>query len=121
MVCTPPWLMVALISVPLRIHSWPASCMLVALAIVAICITSYYLAKVYNKNKLKISPLVYGVTIIVLIISIVQIVFGTEVRETIDSVSNHLQGGYRQDWISDVGDIFIEHRSMAIFVLIGRK
>jgi cytochrome c oxidase assembly protein subunit 15 len=93
--------------------------MLVALAIVAICITSYYLAKVYNKNKLKINPLAYGVTIIVLIISIVQIIFGTEVRETIDSVSNHLQGGYRHDWISDVGNIFIEHRSMAIFVLIG--
>jgi len=93
--------------------------MMVALAILAICIGTYYLSKVYDKNRLVINPLVYIVTLLVLALTIIQIVFGTEVREKIDSVSTHLQGGYREDWVSGVGSIFIEHRSMAIFVLIG--
>jgi cytochrome c oxidase assembly protein subunit 15 len=93
--------------------------MLLALAILAIAITTYYLAKVYYKNKLKINPLVYIVALLVLLLSIIQIIFGTEVRETIDSVADHFQGGYRENWIADAGDIFITHRSLAILVLIG--
>jgi len=93
--------------------------MLLALAILAIAIATYYLAKVYYKNKLKINPLVYIVTLLVLLLSIIQIIFGTEVRETIDSVADHFQGGYRENWIADAGDIFITHRSLAILVLIG--
>jgi len=91
----------------------------VALVILAISISTYYLAKVYYKNKQKINPLVYILTLLVLALSVLQIFFGTEVRETIDSVAEHFQGGYRQNWIADAGDIFITHRSMAIFVLIG--
>lgn len=93
--------------------------MMLALAILALSIGTYYLAKVYDKNRIAINPLVYMVTLLVLALSVIQMVFGTEVREKIDSVSNHLQGGYREDWIADAGSIFIEHRSMAIFVLIG--
>jgi len=66
-----------------------------------------------------INPLIYLVTLAVLLLSVVQIVLGTEVRETIDSVANHFQGGYRQNWIADAGNIFIDHRSLAILVLIG--
>lgn len=93
--------------------------LLVALAILAIGIGTYYLAKVYDKNRLVINPMVYIVTLIVLALSVIQIIFGSELREKIDSVSTHLQGGYRQDWVQGAGSIFIEHRSMAIFVLIG--
>jgi cytochrome c oxidase assembly protein subunit 15 len=93
--------------------------MLVALIILALSITTYYLAKVYNKAKMKISPLIYIVTLAVLLLSIRQIVLGTEVRETIDSVAEHFQGGYRQNWIAEAGDIFIDHRSLAILVLVG--
>ena len=93
--------------------------MLLALAILALSISTYYLARVYDKNRLVINPLTYIITLLALILSIIQIVFGSEVRERVDSISNRLQGGYRQDWVSGIGDIFIEHRSMAIFVLIG--
>jgi cytochrome c oxidase assembly protein subunit 15 len=93
--------------------------MLVALAILALSIATYYLAKVYYKDSMKIKPLTYIITVVVLIISVIQIVFGTEVRETIDSVANHFQGGYREDWIADAGTIFVDHRSMAILVLVG--
>jgi heme a synthase len=92
--------------------------MLIALGILAASITAYYLAKVYNKKKLEIKPVVYAFAILALVVSIIQIVFGTEVREKIDEVANHFQGGYRSDWISDAGQIFYSHRSIAIAVLI---
>jgi heme a synthase len=93
--------------------------MLLALAILALSIATYYMAKVNDKNRLKTSPLVYIITLLALAVSVIQIIFGTEVREKIDEVSNHLQGGYREDWISGAGSIFIDHRSISIFVLIA--
>ena len=93
--------------------------MLLALAILALSITTYHLAKVYSKHKLNVSPITHVVTLLTLIISVVQIVFGTEVREKIDAVSNRLQGGYREDWISNAGAIFYSHRDIAILVLLG--
>jgi cytochrome c oxidase assembly protein subunit 15 len=57
-------------------------------------------------------------TLLALIISILQIAFGSEVREKIDAVSGHLQGGYRDDWINNAGAIFTQHRDVAILVLV---
>jgi len=93
--------------------------MLLALAILAILIGTYHMAKTYGKHKLNSSPITHVVTLLTLVISIVQIVFGTEVREKIDAVSTHLQGGYREDWISNAGAIFFQHRDIAILVLMA--
>ncbi|MDB5006653.1 MAG: heme synthase [Mucilaginibacter sp.] len=92
--------------------------MILALGILALSIATYHLAKVYKKHKLNSNPIIHVVTLFALIISIVQIVFGTEVREKIDAVASHMQGGYREDWISNAGDIFFQHRDVAILVLI---
>jgi cytochrome c oxidase assembly protein subunit 15 len=92
--------------------------MLLALGILAISISTYHLAKVYGKHKLNISPITHVVALFAIIISILQIVFGTEVREKIDAVASHLQGGYREDWISNAGAIFVQHRDIAILVLL---
>jgi len=92
--------------------------MILALAILAVSISSYHLAKVYGRAKLHTSPIAHVIALFALIISILQIVFGTEVREKIDAVASHLQGGYREDWISSAGAIFVEHRDIAILVLI---
>ena len=53
-----------------------------------------------------------------LIISVLQIVFGTGVREKIDAIASHLQGGYREGWISNAGTIFFQHRDIAMLVLL---
>jgi len=53
-----------------------------------------------------------------MLISITQIVFGTDVRQKIDAVSTHLQGGYRGDWINDAGTIFFQHRDIAVLVVL---
>jgi cytochrome c oxidase assembly protein subunit 15 len=93
--------------------------MLLALAILALAILTYHMAKVIGKHKLESSPITHVVMLLTLIISVLQIAFGTEVREKIDSVANRLQGGYREDWISNAGAIFVQHRDIAILVLLG--
>jgi len=93
--------------------------MLLALAIVGISISTYHIAKVYQKHKLETSPITHVVMLLTIIISVVQIIFGTGVRETIDAVASHFQGGYRQNWISNAGMIYIQHRDIAILVLLA--
>jgi len=92
--------------------------MLLALAILAICIYTYHVALISGKSTSGSSPLVYVITLAALFVSILQIAFGTEVREKIDAVANHFQGGYRKDWITNAGEIFQHHRDIAILVLI---
>lgn len=92
--------------------------MLLALAILAVSIITYHLARVYGRPKLNVNPVMHIVTLLALIISILQIAFGSEVREKIDAVAGHLQGGYRDDWINNAGAIFTQHRDVAILVLV---
>lgn len=90
--------------------------MLLALAILAISIGTYHMAKVYGKSALKTLPIIHIVTLLCLVLSIVQITFGSEVRERIDAVSARLSE-YRNGWINSVGQVFVQHRDVAILVL----
>ena len=92
--------------------------MLIALAILAISIATYHMAKVQGRYKVQTKPLVAIVTVLVLALSILQITFGTEVREKIDAVASHLEGSYRDSWVTRAGEIFSQHRDMAVIVLI---
>jgi cytochrome c oxidase assembly protein subunit 15 len=92
--------------------------MILALVILALSISTWHLAKVYGKHKLNVSPITHIVILFAVIMSVLQIVFGTEVREKIDAVASHLQGGYREDWISNAGAIFYQHRDIAVLVLL---
>ncbi|OKS89600.1 COX15/CtaA family protein [Mucilaginibacter polytrichastri] len=106
------------IVVSTNLTSWIVTVhMLLALAILAVSIYTYHLAFTYNKQNGKAKGLVIIVAVLSLIISVVQIVIGTDVREEIDAVSNHLQG-YREDWINSVGAVFANHRTLAIGVLV---
>jgi cytochrome c oxidase assembly protein subunit 15 len=93
--------------------------MLLALAILGICISTYYMAKVIGKRNLNTNLIIHMTALLVLLLTIVQIAFGSEVREKIDVVSNHLQDGYRDEWITNAGSIFFTHRSVAILVLVA--
>ena len=92
--------------------------MLLALGILALSIATYHLAKVYGKPAVKTMPIIHIVTLLVLILSIVQITFGTEVREQIDAVATRLSG-YRNGWVNSAGQIFTQHRDIAIVVLFA--
>ena len=91
--------------------------MLLALAILALSITTYHLAKAYGKPKLNTIPIIHIIALLGLILSIAQITFGTEVREKIDAVATRLSG-YRDGWVNSAGQIFLQHRDVAILVLV---
>lgn len=92
--------------------------MLLALAILAISIYTYHVSNVYGKPTIKTKPIIYALTIIVLILSTIQITIGTEVRERIDDVATRLSR-YRDGWVNSVGQVFLEHRDMALLVLFA--
>jgi cytochrome c oxidase assembly protein subunit 15 len=92
--------------------------MLLALVILAIVIWTYHLARVYNKPKLHRSPITAVIATVVLVLTIIQITFGTEVREKIDEVAGHYGGEYRNKWVEGAGQIFANHRYSAILVII---
>ncbi len=92
--------------------------MLIALAIVAISITTYHLARASDRPVLRVNILTYVITVFALVLSIVQIIVGTEVRERIDAVATRLQDGYRSTWITNAGEIFVSHRDIALSVLV---
>jgi len=92
--------------------------MLLALVILAISIYTYHLAKVQNKPFIDTKPLIRIIAIAAVALSVVQITFGTEVREKVDEVSDYFQGGYRDQWVKKAGEVFTNHRDTAVVVVI---
>jgi len=91
--------------------------MLLALAILAIAILTYHMAKTSGKPQINIAPIIHIITLFAILISVAQIIFGTEVREKIDAVSTRLRG-YRDGWVNSAGQVFLQHRDVAILVLV---
>jgi cytochrome c oxidase assembly protein subunit 15 len=96
--------------------------MLLALVILAISIYTYNYAKQLNKAP---SVIMYriawlkGFLFFTLVISIIQIVLGTDVREAVDVIAKSLSYGSKNTWISKVGEVFSYHRDLAILVVIA--
>lgn len=96
--------------------------MLVALAILAISIYTYFQAVVLRNRKIlakQSSKWARLLVVILLILTIIQITLGTEVREKIDAVSSAMDNLNRSVWVSQVGLNFNLHRDLAIAVLAG--
>ncbi len=95
--------------------------MLLALVILGILIYTYNYAKQLHKEK---SVIMYrilwlkGFLAFTIIITIAQIVLGTEVRESVDSIARALNFAARNTWISKVGSVFSYHRDLAILVAV---
>lgn len=69
-----------------------------------------------SSNPLQASSLVKVLLILSMIVLLVQILFGTQVREAIDRVASEISN--RQEWIAATGSSFIIHRSFSWIVLI---
>ena len=68
------------------------------------------------KIHLTINKYLKPTLILAMVIMLVQVVFGTQVREAIDVVSaSHID---RSDWISSLGSEFLIHRSFSWVVLL---
>jgi cytochrome c oxidase assembly protein subunit 15 len=95
--------------------------MLLALVILGISIYTYTYAKHLHKEK---SVIMYrilwlkGFLAFTILITIAQIILGTEVRESIDSIAKSLNFADRNTWIGKVGTVFSYHRDLAILVAV---
>lgn len=95
--------------------------MLLALVILAILIYTYTYAKHLHKER---SVIMYrilwlkGFLTFTIVISVAQIVLGTEVREIIDTIAKSLNFEARNTWIAKVGDMLVYHRDLAILVAV---
>ncbi len=95
--------------------------MLLAVVIIAILIYTYQYAKYLNKEPNIIMaklPWLKLFLIISLILSFIQIILGTEVREAIDVISKQLNYTERNTWVEKVGSVFTDHRNLSIFVVV---
>ncbi|WP_158825218.1 COX15/CtaA family protein [Mucilaginibacter lacusdianchii] len=92
--------------------------MILALVILALSIYTYHLAKVHGKPRLTVKPFIGFLAAAVVILSLIQITFGTEVREQVDQVAGHYQGQERGKWVEGAGQIFTSHRDSALLVLV---
>lgn len=95
--------------------------MLVAIAIVAITIYTYYEARAI-RDKSILTNISSGWVLLLaysgLLLTIIQITLGTEVREQIDFIASSIDAANRSQWVAKVGINFIYHRDLAIFVII---
>lgn len=90
--------------------------MLVALLIAAIPVL--ILQKLNDKRSPVPRPLKL-LTVLALLLTIVQVVLGTEVREQVDEISRTLMYGSREVWIGQLDKWFIIHRSFSWLVALS--
>lgn len=94
--------------------------MLLALLIVGLLIWIVFLTEKYNhKIKVKEVKQSYRSLIVLLIVMLlIQIAFGTRVREAVDVVAAQLGSGARDAWIAALGFWFYIHRSFSILIAV---
>lgn len=57
-------------------------------------------------------------SIIVMVLTMIQVVLGTQVREAVDHVAKGLLEGEREAWLSTLGPVFYIHRSYSILLVL---
>jgi heme a synthase len=94
--------------------------MLLAMAILSISIYTYFRARILRDRKLLLNRPggTKIVAIFAVLLTLVQIVIGTEVREQIDAVSSAMNYLNRSQWVERAGLQFNYHRDLAVLVLV---
>jgi len=72
-----------------------------------------------SANRLEVSSLIKHGSSAMIIVLLIQIILGTQVREEIDVISKALSYENRELWIERLGNIFFIHRSFSWIVLLG--
>ncbi len=90
---------------------------IVALAIIWNVILCYYLSTITTTNVKK-SPLLSYAIIFSLFLFLIQIVLGTEVRESVDTFLKVFGFENRSEIIENLGSDFIIHRSFSLIILL---
>lgn len=88
--------------------------MLVALLIAAIPLIIIYR---FKEGKVSVTPFLKNLTLLTIVVILVQIALGTQVREQIDEISKALAYQERDLWMKRLDNMFIIHRSFSWLVL----
>jgi len=90
-------------------------------AIVVICLLIYIVSRSYqgftSSTEFASKSLLNKVLVGCIVLSIVQIVLGTQVREAVDEVTKALGEAQRSNWIAEMNLTFYIHRSFSLVVL----
>lgn len=89
--------------------------MMGALLIVAILLVQLALSNRENLPKMSFTPLFKNLFILSIILTLVQIVMGTQVREQVDHLNE--AGVIRSNWVENLDWKFYVHRSFSVIVL----
>jgi cytochrome c oxidase assembly protein subunit 15 len=90
--------------------------MLVALLIAALAVTVVY--RTSNHENVVISKKLRYLTWLSILLMIIQIILGTQVREQVDHIALSLHFEQRNLWISRLGNAFYIHRSFSVLVAL---
>lgn len=95
--------------------------MLLALAIVLLLIYVRLLVKgqgeVLTIRSKKTLTAIKIITLLLMLVTLIQIMVGTQVRETIDQIAHAYGYEFRESWVARTGSIMNVHRDLAILVL----
>jgi heme a synthase len=90
-----------------------------ALALVIVCLLIYTIVR-SQKEAIEagmINKSIYRLLIFLLIITFVQIISGTQVREEVDVIAANMNYTGRHLWIGQLGEVFNFHRLLSVLVL----
>ena len=110
------------IVVSTNLISWVVTIhLLVAFTILAISTYTYFQAKVWRNRHIltnRSEPYLRGFAVFAIILTLVQIIFGANVREQVDVIALNMNGLGRDEWVTKLGLNFDIHRNLAIAVIL---
>ena len=93
--------------------------MFIALLILSLSIFLFYKVTNYDSNKRSIKGNYTYILFSLTLLTLVQILIGTQVRQEIDSISILYNESNRELWINLLSEIFSLHRVIAILVIVS--
>lgn len=100
--------------------------MMTSIVIIALATTIVHRANLIrsaSQTKETIAPVTltipsvyFYITALVLFLTLAQIILGTQVREQIDTIAKMLEGRWREQWVEQLSQVFVVHRSLSWLV-----
>lgn len=65
-----------------------------------------------------VSRLIKSLLLVALLLTLDQVIFGTQVRQQIDTINGNMDGHSRETWIGQLGNVYTYHKIMAGVVML---
>lgn len=90
------------------------------LALLLVCILIYIVFRTQPSQQHRessTSSQLSGLVLLLLVVTLAQIVIGTQVRESINEVARAMGESQREGWIDELGSVFTLHRAISFLVI----